>query len=113
MQKMIKIESIWIEAEEWASGEWIPINDNTDVIVTLEDKSKWGAWFFSYSNVGSLVAKNKLIGECLSGKYFWASNMILASEVSRGQIEEIVEYLVVQKPLEFRSIFTRLKEDTD
>ena len=108
----MKIKSIWIEAEEWASGEWTPANDNTDVIVTLEDKSKWGAWFFSYSNISSLVTKNKLIGECLSGKYFWASNMVLASEVSREQIEEIVKYLIIQKPLVFQSIFTRL-DDTD
>ncbi len=109
----MKIESIWIEAEEWASGEWTPANDNTDVIVTLEDKSRWIASFFSYSNIISLVNKNKLTGECLSGKYFWASDMVLADEVSRSRIEEIVMYLVIQEPLEFQSIFTRLEEDTD
>ena len=76
----MKIESIWIEAEEWAAGEWTPANDNTDVIVTLEDKSRWIASFFSYSNIISLVNKNKLTGECLGGKYLWASDMILADE---------------------------------
>lgn len=29
--------TVWIEAENWASGEWTPDNDSTDVIVTLED----------------------------------------------------------------------------
>ena len=115
MQKTtkMKVESIWIGSEEWAFGEWTPANDNTDVIVTLEDRSRWGATFFSYSNIISLVNKNKLTGECLSGKYFWASDMVLADEVSRERIEEIVEYLVIREPLEFQSIFTKLEEETN
>ncbi|WP_240636617.1 hypothetical protein [Paenibacillus silvae] len=31
--------SIWIEAEEWAEGEWNTFDDSTDAIVTFEDGS--------------------------------------------------------------------------
>lgn len=103
------IQHIWIEAEEWASGEWNPGDGNTDVKVTLGDGSTWVATFLSYKNISSLVEKNRKTGECLSGRYFWASNMILADRVSRERIEEIVTYLVKHEPLEFQSMlgFTR------
>lgn len=29
---------IWIEAEEWAEGEWSIEDDNLDVIVTFSDR---------------------------------------------------------------------------
>ena len=109
----MKIKAIWIEAEKWASGEWTPDDDNTDVIVTLDDGSRWVASFFSYRNIGSLVEKNQRTGECMSGKYFWASDMILADEVSRPRIEEIAHHLAEQEPLEFRSIFRRIEEDAE
>jgi hypothetical protein len=69
--------SIWIEAEEWAVGEWTPIDDNSDVIVTLENGERWMATFFSYQNILSLAEKNRHSRECLGGKYFVAKEMIL------------------------------------
>jgi hypothetical protein len=38
--------SIWIEAEEWAAGEWTPHHDNTDVMVHLSRWSAIGRYFF-------------------------------------------------------------------
>ena len=93
------VSNIWIEAEEWAPGQWTPDDDNTDVVVTLSDGSKWVASFFSYKNICSLSKNNRETGECLSGKYFWASDMILADEVSRERIEEILDR--EQEPLQF------------
>jgi len=109
----MKIQSIWIEAEEWAAGEWTPADDNTDVIVTCDDGSRWVATFFSYRNITSLVEKNQRTGECLSGKYFWASDMILVDEVTRARIEEVAHYLSEEEPLEFKSVFTRVDEDAE
>lgn len=97
--------TIWIEAEEWAQGEWDIHNDNTDVFVEFEDGERWGASFFTYSNINKLVEKNKITGECLNGKYFWSSDMILIDEVSRKRIEEVIAYLINEG--EFNSIFTR------
>ena len=36
----IKIKALWIEAEQWAPGEWTPKDDNTDVIVTIDNESR-------------------------------------------------------------------------
>ena len=107
------VSHIWIEAEEWAPGQWTPDDDNTDVIVTLSDGSKWVASFFSYKNICSLSENNRETGECLSGKYFWASDMILADEVSRERIEEIIAHLMRQGPLELQSIFSRIEQDVE
>ncbi len=97
---------IWIEAEEWASGSWTPDNANTDVIVTWADGSRWVASFFSYKNIQTLTQKNKRTGECLSGAYFWSSNMFLIDEVSRQRIEEVIAQLL--KENDFEAIFTQL-----
>jgi len=82
--------SIWIEAEEWADGEWTPTDDNTDVIVTFENGKRWVATFFSYQNILSLSEKNRKSGECLGGKYFVATDMVLVDVVSRERIEAVV-----------------------
>ncbi len=98
--------TLWIEAEECGPGEWTPTDDNTDVIITFADASRWVATFFSYANIRMLTEKNRRTGECLSGAYFWASDMILIDEVSRPRIEEVIHYLI-QKG-EFEAVFARL-----
>jgi len=107
----MNIKAIWIEAENWSDGEWTPIDDNTNVIVTLDDDSEWVATFFTYTNINTLTKKNKLTGECLSGKFFSASEMVLIDKVTRSRIKEVVTYLVNDKPLEFLSIFRRIEEN--
>jgi hypothetical protein len=106
MKEEQQIHTIWIEAEEWAPGEWNPQDDNTDVIVTLEDGSRWVATFFTYRNVQTLTDKNKTTGECLAGTYFWSSNMILIDEVSRQRIEEVIGELLKEKT--FETVFSHL-----
>ena len=46
---------VWIEAEEWAPGEWDPIDCNSDVKVSFRHGSAWVATFFTYKNVMTLV----------------------------------------------------------
>ena len=40
--------TIWIEAEQWAEGEWDILDANTAALVTFEDGSRWVASFFTY-----------------------------------------------------------------
>jgi hypothetical protein len=94
---------IWIEAEQWSSDFNI-YDENTDVRVTLEDDSEWIATFFTYKNILNLRDKNKNTGECLSGKYFWASNMFLIDEISRENILNVVSELLANG--QFTSAFT-------
>jgi len=94
---------IWIEAEQWSQGEWDPTDCNSDVMVSFEQGAKWVATFFSYQNILSLAKKNQKSGECLNGKYFWATDMIMVDELSRERVEEVVSHLIANG--EFRSVF--------
>jgi hypothetical protein len=97
--------SIWIEAEAWAPGQWTPIDDNSDAMVTFESGERWVASFFSYRNILSLAHENVETGECLGGKYFVATDMILVDEVSRQRIEDVIADLLESDG--FRTYFTR------
>lgn len=92
--------TLWIEAEHWKDGQWSPSDDNSDAIVTLEDGSRWIASFFSYANIDTLRQRNQQNGECLGGKYFWASDMILIDEISRQSIEQVVSALIMEGSFE-------------
>ncbi len=108
-QSQMNEYKIWIEAEHWAEGEWNPSDDNSDVIVTMANGTRWFTTFFSYANISSLVEKFKQSGESLSGKYFWATDMLLVDEVSRPRIEEVVHHLI--KENEFDQIFTQVESE--
>lgn len=103
----MKIKSIEIEAELWDPSDWSPADENTSVWVTLDDNSTWVASLYSYRNISSLTEKNRQTGECLSGKYFWGTDMILVDEISRSRIEEVIKHLVNNKPEEFKMIFSK------
>ncbi len=94
---------IWIEAEHWAPGEWTPDDDNSDVLVTLDDGERWSATFFTFSNIAALREKNRSTGECLSGHYFYATNMVLIDRLTRDSIVRLVEDLL--RSGEFESAF--------
>ena len=94
------VSSIWIEAEEWAPGQWTPIDDNSDVIVTLGDGTRWVATFVTYQNVLSLAAKNRQTGECMSGRYLAVTDMILIEELTRPLVEAVVADLIADERFE-------------
>jgi hypothetical protein len=98
--------NLWIEAEQWAAGEWHPADCNSDVIVAFENDARWVATFFTYQNISSLARKNESTGECLDGKYFWATDMILIDELTRERIAEVVSHLIATS--EFESVFRRV-----
>ncbi len=103
--------TVWIEAEMWRAGQWNPVDDNSDVIVTFVDRSRWVMTFYSYANIASLIKHNQQTGECLGGKYFWGSDMFLVDEVSRSRIEEVVGHLINKD--RFKDIFTRIDDADD
>ena len=98
------IESIWMEFEQWPEGgAFDALDSNSDVIVRFTDGTKYVATFFTYKNIYSESEANKQSGECLSGKYFWASDMILIDQLSRIQIQNVIDDLIGNG--EFESIF--------
>jgi hypothetical protein len=102
----MKLDDIWIEVEE--QNEEVDIfNCNSDVIVKLLDGTRWIATFFTYKNIPTLVEKNRHSGECLSGKYFWASQMFLIDNISRTTIEGTVKHLLSSN--KFAEVFEKIE----
>lgn len=99
--------NIWIEAEN-INGPRVFEDENTDVIVEMETGEKYIATFFTYKNIETLRKKNIQTGECFSGKYFSASDMLIVDECSRKNIENIISYLIQEQEFEF--IFRKLDE---
>lgn len=101
--------TVSLESDHWMPGTWSMIDGNTDVFVKFGDGIEWGATFFTYANITSLTEKNRDTGECLSGKYFWATDMILVDEISRERIEEVVAHLIESE--EFAFVFKQVESE--
>lgn len=103
----LEIESLWIalETKGFVTAEEA-FDQNTDVIVTLSTGERYVATFFTYQNILTLIKKNQISGEWLSGKYFWASDMLLIDSIDRASIEQVVEKLIADGcwPAAFRLI---------
>ena len=102
-----EIESIWLEGEEWGTG-WDPNDVNMDVKVSFSDGSKWEATAFTYKNLQSLWKKNRNTGECMSGRYFWAENMVFVDQIIRQRVTEVVKHLIEND--EFSLIFQKYSD---
>ena len=108
-----KIKAIWIGSEEHGpiiNGTAI-VDDNTDVLVTFDDGAVYVASFFTYENIENLRRKNAGTGECLSGKYLWASDMILIDKVDRNSIEQVIADLLREDS--FDAIFSKSSFQTN
>jgi len=104
--------TIWIEAEHWPAGEWSPADDVTDAIVTFPDGTRWVGTFCAFAHIDRLRANCAASGECLGGKYLWASDLVLIDDTSRSSIEAVLRDLVDSG--EYRSALSEVLEtDTD
>lgn len=103
------ISNIWIENEHSLNSEFenSETDNNSDVRVTFKNGSEYVATFFTYKNIETLRQKNRITGECLIGSYFWASDMIIVDNISRYEIEKIINQLIQDD--EFDSVFKKLK----
>ncbi|MFD1874683.1 hypothetical protein [Hymenobacter bucti] len=102
------ISSIWI-SPGITSGETPETHynvGNTDVIVYFSDNSSYVATFFTYKNIDRIVKNYQQTGEGLSGKYFWASDMLLVDKIDRASIEAVVYDLLEEGS--FLNVFRRV-----
>jgi len=102
-----EVKKIWIESDDHGPLGGSEIDDNSDVIVTLKDGRRFIATIFTYKNIETLRLKNNKTGECMDGKYFWASDMFLVERIERNEIEKIIEHLIEEE--EFELIFSQIK----
>jgi len=97
--------TIWIEAEafEFHQPE-DPTDADSDVIVHFANHQKWQAWFITFARLDALRRQYQQNGECLAGRYFWASEMIVIDEITREAIEAVIRDLMDSG--EFEKAFT-------
>jgi len=109
-KEISKIKNVWIGSEENGpiQGGTPEINDNSDVIVSFENGEKYVATFFTYQNIDWLRQKNQQTGECLNGKYFFATDLILIDKLNREEIINVINHLI--KENEFFTSFDKIKE---
>ncbi|MES2331984.1 MAG: hypothetical protein V4539_20420 [Bacteroidota bacterium] len=108
MQSTNEIATLWIESEVKIplDGQRQQYDDNSDVIITFNDGTRYVATFFTLQNIQTLRENYKISGECLAGKYFWASDLILIDSIERSEILTVVKHLIASG--EFQSIFRKL-----
>ncbi len=107
----MKIKQINIESEYKSpiiGGEEF-INDNSDIFVEFENGDSYVSTFYTYQNIEWLKNKNLKTSECLSGKYFWASNMLIIEKLDRDTIEKVIEELIINN--EFNLVFQELESE--
>ncbi|MCG8462974.1 MAG: hypothetical protein MI919_42360 [Holophagales bacterium] len=90
-----------IEIKIHAGSEGLKeLDDNADVEVLLPDGRRFGATFFTRANLDSILARYRETGECESGLYFWARDMILVDRLTRVTVEQTVLSLIRHGELE-------------
>lgn len=71
-----------------------PDNDNVDVDLVFDSGERYTATFFTLQNIQSLLDNYKITGECNSGQYFWASDMIIVEKLTPETIRQTVQDLL-------------------
>jgi len=101
-----EVNRIYITAEGCNENNYNPKNDNTDVIVFLENGNKYIASFFAYENIQKMRLQAQKNGNFLHGAYFWDKNMVLVKECTLNMIEPVVKDLIDEGNFEeaFREI---------
>lgn len=84
---------------------------NVDVELVDGQQRRWAATFFSLEGVEALFQKNAVTGECSSGTYLWASDMILLQSLTVETISRTVDDL--RKSGEFDQAFALMPEEGD
>lgn len=75
-------------------------DDNVDVLISLEDGRTFAATFFTIQNLQTLMRGYRQTGECASGTYLWASDMIVVESISTSVIEASVAALIASGEIE-------------
>lgn len=100
--------TVKLETEFWEKYSWTPQDCNSNAWVKFENGERWVATFFTYKNILSLREKNQKTGECLNGKYFCATDMILIDEINQKLIETVIKEMIDRQ--EFETYFSKCDE---
>ena len=79
---------------------WDNQDDNVDVEIIVHSSTCYSATFFTVKNITSLFDKNRITGECVSGTYLWAANMILVKDLEIDTIRVTISDLLTSGEIE-------------
>ena len=86
-------------------------NDNVDVQVTFPNGERFSAVFFTLRNIEALMKRYKKTGECASGLYFWASDMMIVESLTEKTICKTIDHLLAED--EFGYVFSKNEDAKD
>jgi hypothetical protein len=75
-------------------------NGNVDVRIEMSDGRSFAATFFTVDNLVSLMNRYIESGECASGTYVWATDMIIVRSLSEENIRKSVTDLIATNEIE-------------
>jgi len=75
-------------------------DDNVDLWIELEDGRVFTATLFTIKNISTLMRRWRESGECASGAYFWATDMIVVESISEEVIERTISDLIASRTIE-------------
>lgn len=101
-----QISEVWIDAEQAAPGAVDPLDGQSDVMVTLSSGTRWIASLFTYQRLWALRERHQRSGDCLGGRYFWASDLLIVETIHRPDVEALLHHLLASG--EFYEIFREL-----
>lgn len=70
-------------------------DDNVDVVVTLSAGERRTVTFFTINNIERLMRGFGASGECSSGRYFWAKDMVIVRDLEEETIRQVVDEMVL------------------
>lgn len=88
--------------EDGETGPW-------DVEYESETGERYLASIATIDDIVRLMKDWKSTGECLGGRYFWMSDLIIVDELNAVTIADVVEDLV--KTREIKGAMTRAEDD--
>lgn len=107
----LKIEKI-ILTRAIRKQQNLPVeDDNTDVIVKMENGAVYLASFFSYDSIEKYRQIHKKKNQLLGGKYFWAKRMLLIEDCVEEKVKQVVKDLVNEG--DFLNVFECISKKND
>ena len=81
-------------------------DDNTDVIIEMENGDIYVSSFFTYRNLETLRKQHQKNGKFLAGKYFWANRMLFAEDITPENVQSIILDLIEEG--DFEKVFDKI-----
>lgn len=82
---------------------------NLDLVLTLEDGSRWSATVLTLAEVSSIWKRWEKTGECYGGRYFNCPDLLLVRESGIDSICEVLEDILATGGPE--GVLVRLEDD--